>query len=298
MFSPDVFKGRVKFNEPMKTHTSLGIGGPADVFASPGDVASLTHVIKSSLRDGIAFIPLGKGTNVLVKDGGINGVVVSLSSFKEMEVKGSADEVNIEAGAGVPLQRLILLSKKEGLTGMEGLIGIPGTLGGAIAGNAGAFGFEIKDVLVELVVLLGRGDVRRISANEIRFGYRGADLSQGSIILSAVMRLRRNDPETVSKRIEHFMQRKRESQPLSERSAGCVFKNPSDSTPAGRLIEEAGCKGMMVGGVEVSALHANFFIAKENSTAEDFLRLMELVMRRVKDISGIVLEPELRIIGC
>jgi len=284
-------------DEPMKAHTSLRLGGPADVFVRPSDADSLRGALEVSARHGIEAVPLGGGTNTLVRDGGIRGVVVSLEGLKGLRTVERGEEVLIKAGAGQSLQKIIALSRKSGLTGMEGLSGIPGTLGGAIAGNAGSFGFEIKDVLSEVTLMDGDGVVRNIEAGRLGFGYREAAIQPGGIIVSATLILRKDRPESVAKRIEDFSARRRQSQPLSEKSAGCVFKNPPGQS-AGRLIEEAGCKGMKAGAIEVSRVHANFFINTGEGRADDFLRLMELVLGRVGEASGITLEPEIRIKGC
>ncbi len=284
-------------DEPMRMHTSLRLGGPADVFVRPSDTDSLQRALEVSERHGIEAVPLGGGTNTLVKDGGIRGVVVSLEGLKGLRTEERGQDVLIKAGAGLSLQKIIALSRKSGLTGMEGLSGIPGTFGGAIAGNAGSFGFEIKDVLIEVALMMQDGALKSLEAGRLGFGYREAAVPPGAIIVSATLALRKDRPESVAKRIEDFLARRRQSQPLSEKSAGCVFKNPTGQS-AGRLIDEAGCKGMKSGGIEVSSVHANFFINTGEGKADDFLRLMELVSGRVREASGITLEPEIRIKGC
>jgi UDP-N-acetylmuramate dehydrogenase len=297
IFSKDLFKGEVKFMEPMSEHTSLRIGGPADVFVVPQDLPSLMNIQKNLKNRQIQFFTIGGGTNILVRDGGIEGVVISLKSFRRIEIF-SKDEgyVKLNVEAGTPLQRLINFSKEQGYSGIEGLAGIPGTVGGAICGNAGAFGYEIKDVLISVEIIGYRGRIEKVKAEEIDFGYRSSSISSEQLITSAEIRLRRDIKESVSAKVEDLLKIKRQRQPLWEPSAGCVFKNPQGLS-AGKLIEEAGCKGMKIGDIEVSNIHANFFINRGNANAFDFIKLMEKVTQKVRERFNMVLEPEIKISG-
>jgi UDP-N-acetylmuramate dehydrogenase len=297
IFSEIFFKGDMRFVEPMMKHTSLRIGGPADVFAIPQDIPSLKNMLIILKRQGIPFLPLGSGTNVLIRDEGIEGVVISLMYFRKIEII-SEDEgnVNVYVEAGTPLQRLVQFSKEKGYSGIEGLAGIPGSVGGAICGNAGAFGYEMKDVLSFVSMMDAEGYIKELRAEDIEFGYRRSSIPLDELLLGAEIVLKKDEKENVSSKIENFLKMKWESQPISEPSAGCVFKN-SSGLSAGRLIDEAGCKGMRVGDVEVSSVHANFFVNKGKARASDFIELMENVKSRVKETSGIELEPEIRIIG-
>lgn len=297
IISPDSFSGEVRFRETMKKHTSLKIGGLADVFASPQDAVSLKNMLILLEEKSIPFVPVGGGTNLLVRDGGIGGVVVSLRDFRRIEiVEEEKDLVTVFVESGVPLQRFVIFSKENGHSGIEGLVGIPGSVGGAIAGNAGAFGYEIKNVLVSVTVMHAGGKMDKMSAGELGLEYRASKILTGSIILGANIKMRRDIKEDIAKRIDAFLREKRERQPISELSAGCVFKNPEGAS-AGRLIDEAGCKGMRIGDVEVSAVHANFFINRGNASASDFIRLMDEVRTKVISIFGVELEPEIRIVG-
>ena len=291
------FEGEIKFMEPMKKHTSLRIGGPADVFVMPQDLQSLGNLLAHLKRRNIPFFPLGGGTNVLVKDGGIEGVVISLKSFKKIEVLieiGDGVEVYVEAG--VPLQKLVRFSQEKGYSGIEGLAGIPGSFAGAVCGNAGAYGYEIKDVILSVLIISTEGRTDTILAGDIEFGYRRSGISSEGLFIAADIKLKKDRKEDVSARIKDFLKRKWESQPISVPSAGCVFKNPP-GVFAGKIIEEAGCKGMHIGDIEVSSIHANFFINRGKATASDFIRLMEKVTQRVKEKFGIILEPEIKIVG-
>lgn len=288
---------KVGFGEPMEAHTSLRIGGPAEVFIAPEDDGALARVMELSRRAGFPVFALGGGTNLLVNDAGIEGTVVSLALLKGIETVAEDDDwIVIKAGAGVPLQELMAHSKRAGLSGLEGLAGIPGQMGGAVAGNAGSYGVEIKDALLRVLIIDGSGAPRTIERNDIAFAYRRAELPRGSVVLAAEVKLRKDSPRDVSGRVEHWVSLKRKTQPLGRRSAGCVFKNPPGES-AGRLIERAGCKGMRVGGIEVSDVHANFFINSGGGSAGDFLRLMDAVAGKVRETFGIILEPEIKIVG-
>jgi len=291
------FKGRAAFDEPMKGHTTLRIGGPADIYAVPDDVISLRGLLLTLNDRGIAVTPVGGGSNLLVADEGIEGAVVSVSRLNRIEViKDDDSGVRLFVEAGVPLQGLINLSKTRGYKGIEGLAGIPGTIGGAIKGNAGAFGFELSDVIEQVVLIDNRGRISLTGREDLNFGYRLSGIPDGTVILSANISLQKETPEDVARRIDAFLQERLRRQPIAEYSAGCVFKNP-DEAPAGRLIDEAGCKGMRRGDIEVSSKHANFFINRGNGKASDFLGLMDDVAERVLRLFGIKLEPEIMIVG-
>ncbi len=297
IISPESFSGEVKFMEPMKAHTYLQIGGPADIFACPRDTVSLENILAVLNEERIPFVTIGGGTNIFVKDGGIYGAVISLKNFRRSDIaKEEKDMVMFFAESGTPLQKLISFSEAQGYSGMEGLAGIPGSVGGAIAGNAGAFGYSIKNALVSVRMMNTDKGIYEMSAPELGLEYRMSKIPEDTVILSANMRLRKDVKEDVVKRINSFLKQKRETQPLSEMSAGCVFRNP-EGTSAGRLIDEAGCKGMRIGDVEVSRMHANFFINKGDAKASDFLKLMDEVKAKVASVFGIELEPEIRIIG-
>ena len=297
----DVFKGTyhgdAEFSMPMKNYTSLAIGGPADVLVSPEDPMSLKNIVLMAGRNNIPVLALGGGTNILVRDSGIDGVVINFRSFRMIQVIGEeGSNVDLFVEAGVPLQMLLNFSKERGYAGIEGLAGIPGTFGGAICGNAGSYGYEIKDVVQSAVIMSPDGKLERFDAGALGFGYRRSRIKPADIVLNATVRLFKDDKEAVAGRVQRFLAEKRESQPIAERSAGCVFKNP-EGVSAGKLIEEAGCKGMKIGGIEVSNVHANFFLNRGNGTAADYLSLMHEVSLTVGKKCGVSLEPEIRVIG-
>lgn len=292
-----IYQGDVGFDIPMKEHTGLSIGGPADVFLRPEDPLSIRNLMVTLKNKGVPFFTLGGGTNVLIRDGGIEGVVLSLKEFGRIEVlKEGNSSAELFVEAGVPLQKLVNFCKERGYSGVEGLTGIPGSVGGAICGNAGSYGCEMKDTLMSVAIMDADGRLDRFRAEGLGFAYRTSGISPTDIVLSANMKLGRDEKEVVAARTEKFFSEKKQTQPISERSAGCVFKNPPAGS-AGRLIDEAGCKGMKAGGIEVSSVHANFFINKRGGTASDYLELMDRVSLVVQEKFGIALEPEIRVAG-
>lgn len=283
----------IRFNEPMSRHVSLRIGGISDITIFP-DETNIGEVIRILVDNNIPYVIVGFGTNILIRDRGIEGVTIFTKKINKIIDDSSSREIYAQAGCS--LQGIINLCIEKGLSGIEGLAGVPGSLGGAIAGNAGSFGYEIKDVIKSIDILIQEGGIRTLMADQIVFSYRKANIPVGSVILSARLRFKEDEPNEVKKRVSEFIREKKSRQPVSKLSAGCVFKNPGN-IPAGKLIDEAGCKGMRVGGIEVSSLHANFFVNTGGGTAEDFLMLMDKVSKRVKDRFGIVLEPEIQIYG-
>jgi UDP-N-acetylmuramate dehydrogenase len=291
------YKGAVEFNALMKNHTNLGIGGPADVVVSPEDPVSLKNIVMLLGRQNIPFIPLGGGTNVLVRDEGIEGVVIKCRAFGRIEVlqeTGGHAELFVEAG--VPLQKIVNFCREKGYAGMEGLTGIPGTVGGALCGNAGSYGYEIRAVIISVVIMRSNGSLERFRPEDLGFGYRTSNIRPDDIVLSANLKLGRDTADAVASRTDEFFSRKKKAQPIWEKSAGCVFKNP-EGMFAGRLIDEAGCKGMSIGAIAVSSMHANFFVNCGEGTASDYLALMAAVSAKVNEKFGVRLEPEIRVMG-
>jgi UDP-N-acetylmuramate dehydrogenase len=300
----DVFKGTysgdVAFCTAMKDYTSLGIGGPADVMVSPADPMSLKNIVLMLKKKNIPFLPLGGGTNILVRDSGLDGVVINFKAFRMMQViREEGHDVELFVEAGVPLQMLVNFCKENGYSGIEGLTGIPGTFGGAVCGNAGSYGCEIKDVVKSVVIMSSEGRLDRIDAKDLGFGYRRSAIRPSDIVLNANILLRKEDKDLVAGRSKKYLAEKMKTQPISARSAGCVFKNPAagSAESAGKLIEEAGCKGMKAGNIEVSNVHANFFVNLGSGTASDYIRLMHEVSLIVEKKFGFVLEPEIKVIG-
>jgi len=291
------FRGEVRLDEPMSNHTYLKIGGPAEIMAFPEDPLSLQNLLVLADREKIPVFVLGEGTNLLVRDSGIMGIVISLRDFRNIRLtKGSDDKmVTLFVEAGTPWRSLMRFVKENGYSGIEALAGIPGSFGGAVYMNAGSFGREIKDVLVSVAVMNIKGRIMILGKEKLQFTYRSSNLSDDLIILSANILLTKDAPGAVAARIKEYIAKKSVTQPLGEASAGCVFKNP-EGDAAGRLIDAAGCKGMRRGGAEVSSMHANFFVNKGKATSEDFLELMNIVKEKVKHYSGVTLMPEIKIV--
>jgi UDP-N-acetylmuramate dehydrogenase len=291
------YRGEAVFGEMLSKHTSLTIGGPADIYVIPSDAVSLKKCLMFANERKIEVIVLAGGTNVIISDRGIRGMVVSLKRFNMIKTLNETnDSAELFVESGVPLQRLINHCIENGYSGLEGLSGIPGTTGGAIIGNSGSFGQEVKDVIESLIVINRSGMIKRLGKEEFSFGYRSSNIEEGLIVLSANMVFKKADSALLRDKAAEYISKKKNIQPLAVRSAGCVYKNPANDS-AGRLIEESGCKGLRVGDIEVSDVHANYFINKGKGTASEFLELMKLVEKKVEENAGIQLEPEVKIIN-
>lgn len=287
-------KGIVLKNENLSNHTSIGIGGPADYFIIPEDVNDVRRVMSFSAEEEVNFLFLGQGSNVLIGDEGFRGIVLKFGEGRALQSICFPEPTKVEAQAGTPLKRLINISQEKGLSGLEFAIGIPGSLGGAIWTNAGANSHAIGSIVEKVTVIKEDGEIAELSRGDISFSYRYSSF-QGKrwFIWKALLRLEPSSPAEIAKRIRMFWE-KRKKQPFSYPSAGCVFKNPPGDF-AGRLIEQAGCKGLVVGGAKVSESHANFIINIGGAKARDVLQLMEMIKERVKEKFGIELEPEIAI---
>ncbi|MEJ2183191.1 MAG: UDP-N-acetylmuramate dehydrogenase [Nitrospirota bacterium] len=288
----------VRYDEPLAGHTTLRLGGPTPAYIVPGDGETVARVVQVLASRGIRPLAMGGGSNLLVGDRGVEEPVISVSALAGKDIREDCPgEAVLCVGAGLSLAGLLSLMRQSGLTGLEGLVGIPGQVGGAVAGNAGAFGREMKDVLCEVTVVDAEGTVHIINKEGLDFGYRRSGLPAGSVIIASTMAFGKDEPEAVAARMKRYLEEKKSRQPLGQWSAGCVFKNPQGGEPAGKLIEEAGCKGLAEGGIQVSPVHANFFVNTGEGTAADFTALMEKVAERVLRASGVSLEPEIRVVG-
>ncbi|MBD3368232.1 MAG: UDP-N-acetylmuramate dehydrogenase [Candidatus Eisenbacteria bacterium] len=284
--------GAVLPDEPMARHTSFGLGGPADLYVEPPHRESLRDALCLLRSERVPTLVLGRGTNLLVRDGGIEGVVVgTASALDSIDVGGNG----LTVGGGVPLPRVLRHAAREGLAGLEELSGIPGSAGGAIAMNAGSFGLAIGD-RVERVELFSEGTPSLLEAGALGFSYRGSGIPEGAVVERVRLRLASGDPSDIEARGREFMERKWRTQPSGMRSAGCIFRNPPDDA-AGRLIDEAGLKGLRVGGAVVSDLHANYIVNDRGASAADVEELIETVRRLVGERAGVSLELEVGVIG-
>lgn len=293
----DMVAGKVLFDEPAKKHTSIGVGGVADALVSPHSRDELRKII-SCLRDGnIPFIPVGNWTNMIVKDGGYRGVIISLQHLNHVtRSQRNADHVLIDAEAGVSLSEIVRSSADESLTGIEFCAGIPGSVGGAVRMNAGAYGNEIKDIIETVDVMIVNGSISEFKRAALHFEYRNLDIPEGAIIVSASFLLTKSVKEKIQERIREILDIRKDKHPLEYRNAGSIFKNPKD-LPAGQIIDDLGLKGTRIGGAQISEKHGNFIVNTGNATAKDILALIEVIQKRVWEDRGIRLEPEVTIIG-
>ena len=281
-------------DEPMSRHTTFRIGGPAALFCTPRTVPQLADTVKACVEAGVPYYVLGNGSNVLVSDAGYEGVVIQL--FRNMDgIRVNGTELEAEAGA--LLVRIAHLAAKEGLTGLEFASGIPGTLGGALVMNAGAYGGEMKDVTEEVTVLTEKGEIKTLKREELKMGYRTSIIAEkGYLVLEAVLQLTDGDRNEIRAMMEDLKKKRISKQPLEYPSAGSTFKRPKGYF-AGKLIMDAGLRGFQVGGAQVSEKHCGFVINTGDATAEDVTELIRQVAERVKAQSGVTLEPEVKLLG-
>ncbi len=294
-------RGEVRLNEPMSNHTSFKIGGPADALVVPADREDLAALMAEIRSKNLRFVILGGGTNLLVRDGGFRGVAVSLKKLdgigitREYRSVGGVYSV-ISAEAGAVLARLVTFGTERELTGIEFAAGIPGTVGGAICMNAGTAQGEIGDVTDAVTLLTPEGDTLLRHRDEMSFGYRTANVPPGHVVLEARIILRRGEGQQIRGRIRELQEGRKSRQPGGLPCAGSVFKNPLDDA-AGKLIEQAGLKGLIRGRAQVSEKHANFIVNLGGATAADVIGLMDTIKERVLDMHRIRLEPEIKIVG-
>ena len=286
-------RGGVRFKEPLAFHTSLRLGGPADIFVIPQDVDDIRHAVSFAEKECLPVEVIGGGNNLLVKDRGVRGGVLKLEGcLGRVEFHGE----EAVAGAGASLSALIREAMSLSLGGIECLVGIPATIGGALAMNAGTPDGAIGDFVSAVYFLHPDGTIGELKPGATTFGYRLFSVPSGAILVGARLRLHRRPQAEVQKEIKQRLKHKKTTQPLALASAGCVWKNPSGDH-AGRLIEKVGLKGKRLNGAEVSAKHANFIVNRGGATAADVLALMQLMRERVSAQFGITLEPEIQIIG-
>lgn len=279
-----------RFMEPMSSHTSFRIGGPAEVFVTPSGEEELGRVLRVCREQGIPWRILGNGSNLLVSDNGCEGVVIAMEGFDRMEADGSL----LRVGAGQLLSRAAHLALEHSLTGMEFAAGIPGSAGGAVVMNAGAYGSEMKSILKEARVMTPEGRVLVLDSAGLKLGYRTSCIpSRNYIVLEAVFGLEPGDRDAIEARMKELAARRREKQPLEYPSAGSTFKRPEGHF-AGQLIEEAGMRGYRLGGAQVSEKHCGFVINSGGATASDVMALCNHVRQAVKDTSGVDLEMEVK----
>ncbi len=284
----------VKVDEPMGAHTTFRTGGPADYFVMPRKPEQIAELIAFCRTEEIPFYILGNGSNLLVGDKGYRGVIIQIyGNMNEISVAGN----KVRAQAGTLLSRVARSAMEHSLEGFEFAAGIPGTIGGAVVMNAGAYGGEMKSVLVEVTVLTPDGELLRLTADQLELGYRTSVIQQRDyIVLEAVIELQPGDQDQIKAKIERFRMQRTEKQPLEFPSAGSTFKRP-EGYFAGKLIMDAGLRGFEIDGAQVSEKHCGFVINRGEATAESILKLVRHVQKTVYDNSGVELELEVKLLG-
>jgi UDP-N-acetylmuramate dehydrogenase len=296
----DHFVSNVSFDEPMRRHTTFRIGGPADALVAVRSEKEIAALVLWAHGRGHSVTILGAGSNLLVRDGGVRGVTVRLADDFEAirQLPGdNGTSVVLEAGAAVQVHRLSKYALDNSLDGLNFAIGIPGTVGGTLRMNAGAWGMCMADSTGSIRILNRQGEISSLERDQLRFSYRKLDLEEGAIILSGRFKMKHGDQETLQKEAIRMQKRRRATQPLSMPSAGSVFRNPDGERAAGELIDMAGLKGLRVGEAEISSRHANFIINTGNARASDVLNLMKQVQETVSERFGVDLEPEVTVVG-
>lgn len=292
----ETISGEIRFDEPADRHTSLGVGGRIDALAFPKNITELLEVVAFLRANHIPFLPVGNWTNLIVTNNGYRGVLLSLAAMRSIEEKGDDGTVTLRAESGASLSELVALSEQRALSGMEFCAGIPGSVGGAVRMNAGAYGNEIKDICVSVCLLDPVAGIRTVLRESLIFAYRSLDLPAETIIIGAVFGLKRGERVKIAGRIREIITLRRDKHPLEFRNAGSIFRNPQE-VPAGRLIETAGLKGMRIGDAQVSEKHGNFIVNRGAATAGEVLTLISLIQKRVFETTGHTLETEVKIIG-
>lgn len=287
------WEGAVLWKESLCRHTSLKVGGPSDLMIFPQGLEDLREILGRAHQEGEPLFVMGRGTNLLVRDGGIRGTAINLCrGLKDIEFK----DKELKAGAGVDLPLLAARAAEKGLTGLEFMVGIPGTVGGGVKGNAGAFGSSVDQVLERLRVLDWRGREHNFSRKDLGFSYRKCLLPQDGVIVEAEFGLRQGEPFGVWGRMESFQQERRRAQPVRALTAGSVFKNPP-ARHAGQIIESLGLKGRVVGRAKISEVHANYIENMGDAKAADVLSLIELIQEKAERELDIRLELEVQVVG-
>lgn len=283
----------VKRDEPLAKRTTLRVGGKADIYVEPATEADLAATLKFCAAHSLKFTMLGRGSNLLIRDGGIRGVVICLChpNFSRLEISGE----RLHCGAGVKLKQVAVEARRAGLTGLEFVEGIPGSIGGSMRMNAGAMGSWLFDVVERIRFMDYAGNVHERAATEVTVEYRVCPLFKNHIALGAVLKGQAAPAAAISERMTKFSEKRWESQPAAP-SAGCIFKNPQ-TVPAGKLIDELGLKGTRVGGAMVSDVHGNFIVNDGHATARDVLALIEVIKDRARMARGIELHTEVEILG-
>ncbi len=283
--------GRLDEQVPMSAHTTLAIGGPARWYFRPRGASELAKALRIIPED-IRILPLGRGSNLLVTDDGFDGVVLDFGDLSEITIHDNT----MVTGAGARMSKVAQLCATQGLAGLEFLATVPGDMGGGIAMNAGAFGQWVSDTLLSIEVLHRNGEVESMMKEQLHMAYRHTELPAGTLVISGTFKLNSDDPEEIRERMRTMRKQRSSTQPLALPNCGSVFKNP-EGDHAARLIEAVGLKGKKVGNARISSTHANFIVNEGQASSEDVLTLIAMTQQAVEERFGIVLEPEVRILG-
>ena len=281
-------------NEPMKKHTTFGIGGPVDLLVLPKDNIIIKDIINIINKNNIDYYFLGSGSNILVSDSGIRGIVISLKkASKKIVFKNNTVYVDCGAMLGTFVKKL----NNRNIKGYETLIGVPGTVGGALVMNAGAYGNEISNNLISVDTISIDGKKNHYKSNEIKFSYRHSTFKKDEILINAIFKCETGDENEIEKNKKNASNLRKMNQPLKFRSAGSIFKNPNSNSAAGYLIDKAGLKGMQIGDAKISNKHANFIINLGNAKSNEVIELIEIIKNKIKSMFNISLELEIKILG-
>lgn len=286
-------KENVIVNHPLKTYTYTRFGGEADLFVMPDTYEQVQEVVKLANQEQVPFTLLGNGSNLIIKDGGIRGIVMYLGNLNEIK----KDDTKVIAQSGARIINVSREAYADSLSGLEFACGIPGSIGGALYMNAGAYGGEVKDVLESTIVIDDQGQLRSLLASELDLSYRRSNIADNHyIVLEATFALRKEKQEAIKAIMDDLTFKRESKQPLEYPSCGSVFKRPPGNF-AGKLIQESGLQGKMIGGAQVSLKHAGFIVNKDGCTAQEYIDLIRFVQKTVKEKFGVTLEREVRIIG-
>ncbi len=288
-------RGALWFDEPLAKHTTFGIGGPAECLVYPADKSDLMQLLRLCEKYNIVTHFIGSGSNVLANSSGVEGLVISLKkTFKSFKI---TEGLQIITDSGVMLGTMVRQAIKRGICGLESLIGVPGTVGGALIMNAGAYGTEISRNLFEATVLTKQGEEKKLIKDQLKFSYRSSSFNPEEILIAAVFNGEAGDPDQIQTARNLASARRKASQPLQFRSAGSIFKNPVGDTPTGLLIDQAGLKGTRCGDAEISEKHANFIVNHRNATSDDVLTLIRKMKNEIFALNNIHLELEIKLLG-
>ncbi len=292
----DIPTSKIYIDEPMAKHTSFKIGGNADIYVKVNSIEDIKYILKYAKSEDISLNIIGNGSNLLVKDNGIRGITMQID-INEINIIEEKESVMIKVGTGVKIGMLSMMLAKKGISGIEFASGIPGTIGGAIRMNAGAYGKEFKDIIEEVTCITREGTIRKLKKEELDLSYRHSRFcNTDEIIISAMLNLKKGNSEEIKQHINELLKARKEKQPIELPSAGSTFKRGEDFITA-KLIDEAGLKGFKIGGAQVSTKHAGFIVNIGKATAKDVLNLVEYVTKTVYEKFNKKLELEIEIIG-